>query len=609
MGTKQEILELLIRSIKQGDGIEQTNKDLGELGGLVDSVGGDLTSALVDWAGKYMSVAGAATLAVTFMKASMDAAAESEQIHALLDATLQSTGRSAEISAGQIEKYAVAVASMSTFDDDAIAEAATAFLRLENLDPSNMERVLKTVADFAAGTRSEYKPAADALADALETGRTRALGFDRELQQQISDLYATGRAGEGVILIMDQMGLRYGGSAAAALDTYSGRVEQLRVHWGELLETFGGAHLDDGQGIIYYLDAIVTNMDSFVQSMQSRNKPKWWEWILPQVGIMHESFNLISSYFGLFKDGTQDVDENTQAMIDQESAVRMCMVADYALVEAQEELAVSAASVAAGVKGELANAWDDQTTKLADLNAKLAEAVSKYGENSSQAADLRGQIDDLSESVEELTARFIYNQVVSQMDAETQLEAARALGILSEADYATARAVEYLTDQFDENNDGIVDSTESAGGYTAKLALVREAIDYLRANNQPISQQYILDYIETHYTTTVSGSLAIPKGVSRGGGDSGRIDRASGGQVIAGTLYNVNEFGRAEMFRPSMSGEVIPLGYGQGGGGAGMQVVVNYSPTISFADESELRNVLLPLIADGVREVQRGTES
>lgn len=77
---------------------------------------------------------------------------------------------------------------------------------------------------------------------------------------------------------------------------------------------------------------------------------------------------------------------------------------------------------------------------------------------------------------------------------------------------------------------------------------------------------------------------------------------AGGGGVNAGQMYRVNET-RQEYFKPSMSGEVIPIG-GSGNGGGGNGITVVLQPTIMTGDRSSINNVLLPAIIEGVRKAK-----
>lgn len=77
--------------------------------------------------------------------------------------------------------------------------------------------------------------------------------------------------------------------------------------------------------------------------------------------------------------------------------------------------------------------------------------------------------------------------------------------------------------------------------------------------------------------------------------------RAGGGDVTAGMLYQVNET-RTEYFQPSMSGTVVPLGGGQGGSGKGITFV--YSPQVSLGNAREAEQIIAPFLEKAIRKMQ-----
>jgi phage-related minor tail protein len=86
---------------------------------------------------------------------------------------------------------------------------------------------------------------------------------------------------------------------------------------------------------------------------------------------------------------------------------------------------------------------------------------------------------------------------------------------------------------------------------------------------------------------------------SMGGGTAGGapvlLGRAGGGPVAAGTPYMVGERG-PEMFVPRSSGTILP-----NSAGGGVNVYVNYQPSVSLADKAEVENKLAPIIKQALR--------
>lgn len=90
--------------------------------------------------------------------------------------------------------------------------------------------------------------------------------------------------------------------------------------------------------------------------------------------------------------------------------------------------------------------------------------------------------------------------------------------------------------------------------------------------------------------------------------------RAQGGAVAGGKMYEVNEQGAPEllgmngrqyvMMPQGQSGYVTPMGASGGGSGGGATVVLNIQSAVTVMDEERARNVLIPMIEDGLRALE-----
>lgn len=148
-----------------------------------------------------------------------------------------------------------------------------------------------------------------------------------------------------------------------------------------------------------------------------------------------------------------------------------------------------AAGVEAGVGGALGGQLEDLkaiNNERERLNTLLEDAKSKYGENSQQVQDLTAAMNenvtaqaDAASSIAEATAQMIYQQAAAGLDAVAALNLARAMGVLSEADYAVAKVIQDLRNEYDKDADGLITVAEGAHEYAEKVDDVREAVDNL----------------------------------------------------------------------------------------------------------------------------------
>lgn len=206
----------------------------GKLGAL-----GTMASSLAS--GNYMgALNGALSASIDFMKKAVDAAAEEETNLATLNATIKSMGLSTQVSAVGIRTMAEEMQKANgIFSHDDLEKAAQSLLRIEEFNPANLQAALSAIQDFAAGRNMGVAEAGEQVARALETGQVRSLGFSAALRKQIQEMIAAGDKAGALALIMDTLNTKYGGQAAAQLDTYAGQVKNLKNQWGEFSATVG----------------------------------------------------------------------------------------------------------------------------------------------------------------------------------------------------------------------------------------------------------------------------------------------------------------------------------------------------------------------------------
>jgi hypothetical protein len=202
-----------------------------------------LTSTLKSIGGQllgFTSVAGIAMGAAKLFGDSINLAAESETGMARLNATLIATGRGAQISAKQIDLIATALMKTSTFDDEAIVNAYNALSKFESIPTKGMEAVVKTAMDMSAALGGELADNAESIGRALETGVIpRTWGFNAALKAQFKAQVDAGNSAGALKTMMDELNKRYGGQAAAQMETYAGKVSRVKIAWSEMLEAVG----------------------------------------------------------------------------------------------------------------------------------------------------------------------------------------------------------------------------------------------------------------------------------------------------------------------------------------------------------------------------------
>lgn len=170
---------------------------------------------------------------------------ESEKTIAQLDATLQSTGFAAGLTSGEIQKMAMSFQDLTTFGDEAIIAGQSVLLKFRSIGKEAFEPATKAMLDMAQVMGGDVPGSAQLLGKALENptqGITlltkQGVSFTDEQKKLIKAFDETGRAAEAQAIILQQVGVAFGGSAAAAANGL-GVYTQLKEVLGDIVEGVG----------------------------------------------------------------------------------------------------------------------------------------------------------------------------------------------------------------------------------------------------------------------------------------------------------------------------------------------------------------------------------
>jgi hypothetical protein len=607
MGNKDSILNIILNIVKQGTGAKDAQNDLGSLENQVSKLG---TAILTDVVG-FTTLAGAGIALFNELKDDIAAAAEAETTMSRLGATVQSTGRSSETSTVQIHQMADGMRGLFTTED--IERATNELMRFMDIPTSQIPADLALIQNMAAGLGISLPQAADTLGMALETGRLRGLGFSREMQNQISTMMTHGQMAAADALIMEELNAKFSGQAAAALETYAGKQQVISSNFQEMKDTVGNYFLPalkeaDDAVIAFFNDLNAattagnnTQLQTYQDSLAAVTKA--YNDLLDSIGdtgptdqqrfaLEHMRFEMqydlkaiadLRTQMGLGADTTNDLSENSLLLARSQRSV----------VISSQDLTISTKDAAAALKEQnseyqfLNNALNvisgsDKTIK--DIEDQITVARKQgYSDAGKHITDLKTKLADAQEaervSMLKMVDQWIFTtSVLGSKDPKVfqnymDMEVAQGLITQAEADSATA----WLK-------------------YAETVA------------NNPVNGTVTIHHVNEY--SGVGGS------VSPHVGQAGGIpvvdvppEYGAGGTVKPNTaIWNESASSRPEVF-VSGGGYILTKQDAQAAlaGGGGAQFVVNYSPMISFADEHELRERLLPLIQEGVREARRGT--
>lgn len=116
---------------------------------------------------------------------------------------------------------------------------------------------------------------------------------------------------------------------------------------------------------------------------------------------------------------------------------------------------------------------------------------------------------------------------------------------------------------------------------------MRDKVNGLRADINRLHGKEVRILVKTEYREVFDSE------VQRDRATAGRAGRAHGGPVTAGTAYNVNERGLPEVFVPSSSGRVYPLGPVASGGSGGGNLYLTVNVTQPLSTPSQVARVVV----------------
>lgn len=228
--------------------------------------------------GSLMPIAAAAAGAavIKFGVDSIKAFSESEQIMAQTEQRLKSTGGSANVTADDIVGLAGRLRDLSGVDDEVIQSSENLLLTFGNVrnevgkGNDIFDRTTSAVLDYATAQNNGAIPSTDQMTAATKLlgralndpeaamGRLGRAGIFLSDQQKelIRSSVAVGDTLGAQKVILDAVEQKYNGAAAAAGDTFAGKLAIVQSKLGDVQEEIGGALVPVLEGLLDVLIAL-----------------------------------------------------------------------------------------------------------------------------------------------------------------------------------------------------------------------------------------------------------------------------------------------------------------------------------------------------------------
>lgn len=179
---------------------------------------------------------------------------------AQLAAVITSTGGAAGVSAQMANELASRFANLTTYTDDEVLSVENLLLTNTNLTKNSFPEAIQAVLDMSVAMGQDLKSSTLQVAKALQDpianiGALTRNGviFTEQTKEQIQTLVQSGKGLEAQKIILGEVSKEFGGSAAAAAQTFQGKMKILDNTISEVKENLGkqllpalGVYIDMG---------------------------------------------------------------------------------------------------------------------------------------------------------------------------------------------------------------------------------------------------------------------------------------------------------------------------------------------------------------------------
>ena len=265
------------------DGLDDVSKNAGKAGKSFSGMGSVMSGVLQGIgqgiAGFAMQMGSKALGAVTdFVGGAIEEASSWNSVMAQTEAVIASTGGAAGLTAKEMANMAGAMSAasgQSLFSDDAILGAQNVLATFTNIKGQNFGMATQSILDMSQALGMDLNSAAMQVGKALNdpVAGLAALSrsgvqFTADQEAMIKAMVEAGNVAGAQEIMMAELNTQFGGSAAAAVDTYAGQQVVLQEKMANIQQTLGEALMPIlMQFGSFMADTIVPIIASVVESL------------------------------------------------------------------------------------------------------------------------------------------------------------------------------------------------------------------------------------------------------------------------------------------------------------------------------------------------------
>jgi phage-related protein len=273
------------------DGLDDVGKNATKAGSSFSGMGATMTGVLQGIgqgiAGMALDLGKQALGAVTdFIGGAIDEASAWNSVMAQTQAVVESTGFAAGYTAEEMAELASnmsAASGQSLFSDDAILGAQNVLATFTNIEGRNFGLATQSILDMSQALGMDLNSAAMQVGKALNdpVAGLAALSrsgvqFTADQEAMIKAMVEAGNVAGAQEVMMAELNTQFGGSAAAAVDTYAGQQIVLQEKMADVKQTLGealmpilmefGTFMSDT--VVPIIASVVTSLSGWITSMQ-----------------------------------------------------------------------------------------------------------------------------------------------------------------------------------------------------------------------------------------------------------------------------------------------------------------------------------------------------
>jgi hypothetical protein len=273
------------------DGLDDVSTKAGKAGSSFSGMGTLMTGVLQGVgqgiAGFAMQMGSKALGAVTdFVSGAIGEASAWNSVYAQTEAVIKSTGSAAGLTAKEMAEMAgnmSAASGQSLFSDDAILGAQNVLATFTNIKGENFGSATQSILDMSQALGMDLDSAAMQVGKALNdpVAGLAALSrsgvqFTADQEAMIKSMVEAGNVAGAQEIMMAELNTQFGGSAAAAVDTYAGQQVVLKEKFADIQQTLGEALMPIlmefgtfmADTVVPIIADVVTSLSGWITSMQ-----------------------------------------------------------------------------------------------------------------------------------------------------------------------------------------------------------------------------------------------------------------------------------------------------------------------------------------------------